>query len=225
MNEAYVTVGTSFPQGNIDRVEHQCGLPGVHCPECGEVWSSMGLSYPTVSCGAVGPETREPDVVEFSRFVELRNRLRQKIGRVVAPGTSFGAPLIYWDDTPEEIEFYGSWDIFIREGSRAEDFFKQIGLPYVQARTAAKLGQASAVVLAPEIPVLEGLVTTEPACAFCRRFGTVPDSLALRLERAIPVFRLLEYPTVIVWREDLLDTLEGIFSRTIKRHTVAEVED
>src|SRR5687767_7952447 len=73
---------------------HRWGLPGVHCPVCGAIWSLGSDAYPSVDVSQLPEKEKylarlEKDYVEFER---LREQVRPLLpaGVPLWPGTEFG---------------------------------------------------------------------------------------------------------------------------------------
>ena len=77
------------------REQHKWGLPGVHCPTCGAIWSAGSLSLPCVDLSG-HPDAKKLSKAyleeDFNEFIRLREAVRPLVpeGVELKPGTTFG---------------------------------------------------------------------------------------------------------------------------------------
>lgn len=111
--------------GNWSRYEidgsHKWGLPGLQCVICGNTWTSVGLSYPSIDLSSLPNSERyfKKGAVSVEAMEELRQPLRGLIPpeSLLKPGSSFG-PLIGKAYGPiGDFAFCGSWTVLIRPGA------------------------------------------------------------------------------------------------------------
>ena len=199
------------------------GLPGVHCPACGAIWSA-GFAYPCADLSGL-PEARkleEPYLEEdFEEFERLRERVRPLIpaGGLLSPGSKFG-PLVGSARGTFAQLFMILDDLLIRrealEQLRAEGIQ---GLK--ECRTQLRFRQRQA----PELLELQieahGLLHQDcipqgkaVPCGKCGRYGfTLPDNPILdraSLPEHLDLFRLANRTTVIVASERLVDAIHRL---------------
>jgi uncharacterized double-CXXCG motif protein len=80
--------------GYIDAV-HKWGLPGVDCPSCNSIWSTVGLEYPTIDLTDFADEEiyRQPRLVKLEVFLDLRKKIADAFPKLplLNPGAEFGS--------------------------------------------------------------------------------------------------------------------------------------
>lgn len=100
---------------------HKWGLPGLQCLACGNTWTSVGLSYPSIDLSGLPTSERyfKRGAVSVEAMEELRRPLRELIppDSLLKPGSSFG-PLIGKAYGPiGDFAFCGSWTVLTRPGA------------------------------------------------------------------------------------------------------------
>ena len=73
---------------------HPWSLPGVECADCGQIWTTTAVCYPTVDLSALDSANRyvSPGVVPWEQFHEWRAPIQSflPVGAFLPPGTAFG---------------------------------------------------------------------------------------------------------------------------------------
>jgi uncharacterized double-CXXCG motif protein len=80
--------------GHIEAT-HKWGLPGVSCPVCNQIWSTVGVEYPSIDFTNFADEKlyRRARCEPLSEYQRLRDNIVQAFPqlKVLKPGTEFGS--------------------------------------------------------------------------------------------------------------------------------------
>ena len=211
------------------QAEHKWILPGIHCPTCDEIWSSTGESYPSVDLSAL-PDRRkfkarvEEDFAEYTRLRELVRPLVPE-GVPLESGTELG-PLLGGGRGPfPQLVLLNLWTLLIHrealEQLQAEGVRGLIGCstelrlrdkhpPELMELQVEPRGRLHRDCLPRYLP---------PPCATCglRAVSLPPEPIldVATLPTDQDLFRLAEFPTVIVGTERFVEAvrrpgLEGV---------------
>lgn len=199
--------------------DHQWGLPGVHCPGCDGIWSTIADAYPSVDLSHLPDQAKysarlEKDYAEFER---LREQVRPLVppGVHLWPGTGFG-PMqgtVRGDIGP--FLLHNPWELLMRrealermqaegvrglKGCRTQLRFRKKNPPELLELELLPRGQFHPDCLPPDRP---------PPCPKCERRGwKLPESPLLRadsLPTDLDVFRLEDFLTLIVASERFVE--------------------
>jgi uncharacterized double-CXXCG motif protein len=201
-------------KGDINAA-HQWGLPGVHCPACGAIWSKGSDAYPSVDLSSM-PERKEferPRPEPFAEFARLRELVRPWAppGIPLWPGTKFGPLVGAAAGTFGPFFFQNPWTLLARretlerlepeglrglKGCRTELRFRKKEHPELLEFELHPFGQLHADCLPPDL---------SPPCGTCGRQGLkLPEGPILEaasLPTHVDLFRLAGYMTLIISTE------------------------
>lgn len=211
--------------------EHKWGLPGVHCPACGAIWSTVGPSWPCVDLSKL-PEAKkleEPYLEEnFDEFLRLREAVRPFVppGVELKPGTKFGPAI-----GPASGRKIGAltmgfpWMMLGRPEGVA--FLQEEGLRGVKAgpteyRWKRHPQQVLEFQIEPHSRVHPDCLPPDPPprCETCgRRPISRPRPLILDLASLptdLDIFRLADFMTAIVVTERFVEAVQRLGCEDIK---------
>ena len=203
---------------------HKWRLPGIHCPLCDEIWSGSGFAYPAVDLSE-HPERQKLEKArlekDFAEFERLRSLLRSWVpgGAPLEPGTTFGplvgrvtgqlGPLVLQKsgfdmlarrDVLEALQGEGLGGL---QGCPTELRFRQKNPPELLELQIMPRGLLHPDCLPP------GRL---PPCAKCGRegFSLPPEPIldAASLPKSLDLFRLANFPTVLIGTERFKEAVE-----------------
>lgn len=211
--------------GEVDGT-HRWGLPGINCPRCKAIWSTAGLAYPSVDLSS-HPERKNLEEArleeDFTEFERLRESVRPWVpGNVLSPGTEFGVFEGTAHGTFGPFVLPTSWIMMMRR--EALEQLQAEGLQGLKGcRVELRFRQKKAP---PELVELEllplGLLhedcippeSREP-CPRCGRWGfSLPAQPVLKassLPKEVDLFRLANFPTVIVATERFVEVVRKLW--------------
>ena len=209
--------------GDVDAA-HKWQLPNIICPSCGATWGSSCKAYPSVDLTPVAAladfEEARPEPAE--EYEKLCGWVRPLLppGATLQPGAAFGplvgraqgrfgslvSPYPWWLLTQREaLEKLQAEGLRGLKGCRTQLRFRQRNSPELLELELLPVGRAHADCLPPG---------GKPPCARCGRRGlTLPDNLLLdaaTLPSDLDVFRLEDFPTVIVCTERFVDACQRL---------------
>lgn len=186
--------------------EHPSCLPGLHCRICGP-WAITGQSLPSVSVEGHPLEKQfSHRPVWIKEWFKLRDALLPLLppSEPVSPGLEIG-PLVGFILNRFRIGWYHSWGFVVSEALRDELATLAPQIQCVQTRIRCPYGDRYYEL---EIRSYGRAITppTEEPCSTCGRDPIEYPRDALRICDApdLPLFRLANFPTIIIVREDLL---------------------
>jgi uncharacterized double-CXXCG motif protein len=210
---------TSGYTGHVDAA-HKWQLPGILlCPTCKATWSDNSKAYPSVDLTPVATladfeKARAEPVEEYERLRELVRPLLPP-GAVVEPGSAFGplvgraqgrfgplvSPYPWWLLVQREaLENLLAEGLKGLKGCRTQLRFRQRAAPELLELELLPVGRAHPECMPPD---------RAPPCPRCGRDGaSLPDNLLLdaaTLPSDLDVFRLEDFPTVIVCTERFVE--------------------
>jgi uncharacterized double-CXXCG motif protein len=203
---------------------HRWKLPGVHCPECGAIWSLGADAYPSADLSQLPDHEKyfarlEEDYAEFER---LREQVRPLVppGVQLWPGTKFGPLTGTAKGDFGPFLMYYPWTLLLKRETLER--LQGEGVQGLKAcRTALRFRKKNP----PELLELELLPRGEvhpdclpedrPApCAKCGRKGwTRPEDLILEpssLPQELDVFRLSTFKTAIIASERFVEAVRRL---------------
>jgi uncharacterized double-CXXCG motif protein len=214
---------TSRHTGDINAA-HKWGLPGIHCPTCDTTWSSTGHFYPSVDLSSLPEQSKftkprlEKDFSEFQRLCELVRPLLPA-GTHLYPGMMFGPLVGTASGSFGSLFFQNPWTLLARRdtveqlqaagipGLKAchhELRFRQKDPPDLLEFQIEPHGQLHADCIPAEKRV---------PCSTCGRYGfskpAEPVLEALSLPKHLPLFRLANFPTLIICSESFADAVRS----------------
>lgn len=223
--------------GDLSNAEHPWGLPGMHCPDCELTGGPAGLSYPCVDLAGLPARERKKLSdgwpVPMEEFERLRERVRSLAprGAVLKPGTEFGPLTGTGRGQFGPLFMQNPWSLFMQR--EALERLQGAGLRGLQGCPLAVRFRTKD---APELLELELLVQgrlhpdclppdRKPPCPTCGRISLrLPDRYwldAASLPEHVDVFRLSDWPTLIIATERLVEVvrqleLEGVVFRELE---------
>ncbi|PTL85070.1 double-CXXCG motif protein [Vitiosangium sp. GDMCC 1.1324] len=210
--------------GFIDAA-HKWGLPGLlNCPACKTTWSGGAKVYPAVDLTPVAAladfeEARPEPIEEYERMCELVRPLLPP-GAVLEPGAGFG-PLVgkaqgrfgpfvltvsWWPLVQREVlERLQAEGLRGLKGCPTQLRFRQRTSPELLELELLPVGRAHPDCLPPN---------RKPPCPRCSRLGIrLPKPLLLdaaSLPEHLDVFRLDDFPTVVVCTERFVEACQRL---------------
>ncbi|MBZ4407483.1 double-CXXCG motif protein [Myxococcus sp. XM-1-1-1] len=203
---------------------HKWGLPGVHCPTCGNTWAGAGHEYPAVDLSQL-PERREFERARpepFAEFARLRELVRPLAPphAELPPGALFG-PLVgtasgkfgpftaqassMWLIRRDSLESLQEEGIRGLLGCPTELRIRQKNPPELLELQLEPHGQLHPDCIPPDVP---------PRCEMCGRRGfSLPDEPILdaaSLPPDLDLFRVGNFATVIVGTERFMDAVQRL---------------
>jgi uncharacterized double-CXXCG motif protein len=210
--------------GDID-ARHKWTLPGLlDCPACKATWGSNSKAYPSVDLGPVTSQASfdrawPQPIEEYERLCELVRPLLPP-GAVLQPGAAFGplvgkaqgrfgplvSPYPWWllvqREALEKLQAEGLRGL---KGCATQLRFRQRASPELLELELLPVGRAHPDCLPPD---------RKPPCPRCGRHGlTLPKPLVLdaaTLPGHLDVFRLEDFPTVVVCTERFADACQRL---------------
>jgi hypothetical protein len=195
----------------------RCGLPGINCPECGEIWAQTGNIYPSVNDPRVAAAiSKYPDVVSVDEFRKLSGQLRGYLsGRPCYPGLELGPLHGRRLRNRKSVTWANAWTILFDES-------------IIQTSRAAgvDLNCTKTILETTEMFEIEAYqnvklnITNEVRrCRECGRNPiSVPKNLILNknsFASSMAVQRVADLPTVLIVNEKMQDILSGIAEITL----------
>lgn len=212
---------------------HKWGMPGVNCPSCNSIWSGCGVEYPSVDLSEL------PEVAEFKtprvEPLEQINILKQIIMRAypslpkVEPGTLFGQSTGKGNGHFNGFVWESHWTLFITTNALSRLHDSELSLPKVVKAKINFKKQSEDLhefEILPKGVLLNGIYPPEypkycPACG--RNSITMPENIIVErnsLPINVDLFRLENFPTIIMTTEKLRDTVEKLEISGIIFHEV-----
>lgn len=206
------------------QARHPWLLPGIHCPDCDEVWSGIGESYPSVDLSDVSDPARFRARVEerFEEFTRLRESVRPLVpdGATLTPGTTFGTLVGGGRGSFPQLVLLYPWTLLVR--AEALERLRSEGVQGLHGcRTELRLQGKNP----PELLELQveprGLLHPScfpkglaPPCRTCGRLAFSFPSRPVLDEASLPrdrdVFRLANFQTIIVATERFMSTVSQL---------------
>lgn len=213
---------------------HEWSLPGVQCPVCGSGWSTLGEDYPSVDLSrhpardAFGQPSSD-SLAEFERLRELVRPLAPR-DAPLEPGASFGPIVGSASGHFGDFHLPMPWMLMAKsetlEKLRAEGVRSLNGYPMRLRFKEKKPPELLDVELHPH-GYLHPSCFPEPWKPPCRRCGRnenkLPDAMVLNgatLPEDVDVFRLRDYPTVIIASERFVEAVGRLGLDEIVFHEV-----
>jgi uncharacterized double-CXXCG motif protein len=214
---------------------HRWHLPGTTCPACHATWGSDTESWPCVDLSELDEEDllAEPRLEEdYSAFERLREKVRPRVpeSALLRPGTALGPLVGQARGHFGDLVMQYPWTLLMRqqalEGLRAEGIRGLVG-----AATALRFRQKDA----PRLVELqleprgrlhpECLPVPLPArCYRCGRWGIklpeAPVLDAVTLPEHLDLFRLSDFPTVILGSERFVEAVWRLGYQEVEFHEV-----
>nr|WP_255217307.1 double-CXXCG motif protein [Myxococcus sp. AM010] len=213
---------------------HRWSLPGLaDCPGCGATWSTAGLHYPCVDLTAhpTRHEYEEPRPEPYAEWARLREQIRPQVppGFALMPGTKLGPLTGRASGTFGQLHFQ-AWALSLRR--EALEQLRRAGLQGLNGCAMQLTGSGRNP---PELLELELTPCgrfhpdclppdREPPCPTC---GVESYELptpyfldAASLPTAVDVFRLADWPTLILATQRFVDAvhrleLDGVTFRQV----------
>ena len=194
-------------------------LPGVECPTCGETWSGIALSYPSVDLSQqpLRTELETPHLVPFERYARLLEQVRTWLppGAQLEPGTTLGPLVGTAEGTFGPLVLRDPWKLLVR--ADALDTLRAAGLQGlvpVRAELTAR-GASIPALHELELAARGRLYPPGPSpCETCGRVdATMPEECRLEgasLPADLDVFRLTDAVTMIVATEHFVEVARGL---------------
>ncbi|WP_224370555.1 SitI6 family double-CXXCG motif immunity protein [Hyalangium versicolor] len=208
--------------------DRKWGLPGVACPVCHAVWSTIADAYPSVDLSHLPPQEQEKYLArcenDYAEFERLREQVRPLVppGVHLWPGTGFG-PL----DGPAQGSFgplslVQPWTLLMQreplerlhaeglrglKGCRTQLRFRKKNPPELLELEVLPCGSIHPDCLPPERPA---------PCPKCGRLGwTRPDESELILDAStlpqdLDLFRLEDFLTTLIASERFVQAVRTL---------------
>jgi uncharacterized double-CXXCG motif protein len=203
---------------------HKWLLPGITCPTCRATWGVAADSWPCVDLTSL-PDAAEMEArleEDYSEFERLREKVRPFVppGSPLRPGTSFGPLIGQAKGQFGEVFMQNPWTLMMRRG--ALERLQAEGLKGLQGcPTELSFQDESPPELVELQAVLQGQLHPDclppdrsPPCARCGRAGIrLPDAPILdraSLPEHTDLFRLVDFSTMIIGTERLVETLQRL---------------
>lgn len=200
---------------------HRWNLPGVQCSVCGAGWSGLGEHYPSVDLSrhperAAFEDSQSDSIVEFERLREVVRPLTPE-GALLEPGAGFGPIHGSVSGSFGDFHLPMPWMLMAKpatlEKLRAEGVRGLSGFPMELSHQ----GKKPPALLDVELQTRGQLhpvcfpESWKDSCRRCGRNGnTLPDAFVLdgaTLPSDLDVFRLRDYPTVIIASERFVNAV------------------
>lgn len=208
--------------GNLGNAAHKWGLPGVApCPRCGTGGGWAGIQYPCVDLsGLPAAELRKLSdawPVPFKEFARLRELVRPLApkGAVLEPGTRLG-PLTGTGSGTFSSLHMPDWTLLVRPEALAQ--LREAGVRGLQGCPLEVRFRGKKLPELLELQLeLHGRLhpdclphRRQPPCSECGAEGpaSLPETWwlsAATLPTHLDVFRLVDFPTLLIGTERLAD--------------------
>jgi uncharacterized double-CXXCG motif protein len=212
--------------GDLSNASHKWGLPGWRCEVCGLSGGAAGLQYPCVDLSGLPAQDLEKlsdswpvSFEEFERLLKLVRPLAPQ-GAQMEPGTRFGPLTGTGAGHFGQLFMQNPWSLFARR--EALERLQGAGLRGLQGCPVNVRFRAKRP---PELWELQLLAhgklhpdclppDRKPPCSTCGRFSwTLPSTYWLdadSLPEHVDVFRLSDWPTLIIATERMVDTVKRL---------------
>jgi len=199
-------------------------LPGVHCPVCDAIWSSLGECYPSVDLSHLPEQGKYSARLEknYAEFERLREQVRPLAppGAPLETGASFGPLVGTAQGEFGPLLLQNPWELFMRreaveqlqaagvrglKGCRTELRFRQKNPPELLELELLPRGRLHPDCLPPDRPT---------PCTKCgRRSWSLPEQPVLEatsLPEDLDVFRVGDFTTVLVGTERFVQAVRHL---------------
>ncbi|HEX8362248.1 MAG TPA: double-CXXCG motif protein [Longimicrobium sp.] len=217
------------------RARHPHALPGFRCPECGEVWATVGAAFPAVDISGQ-PWARRvvSDLVELDEFLELRTLVLPFLpaGEEPQPGWELG-PLSGRASGRFGDFAWDRWYPLLRRGRAEELRAAGVRLPEGVAPRLVFSGKSAPsdllelqveplVDLAPE-SFAPGAADPCPRCGRVRRKLLEPVITGSSIPAGVDLFRPRVWSAFVIGTERLVEEVRrlGLTDVTFKELPVA----
>lgn len=209
--------------GRIDAV-HKWGLPGVICPVCNQIWTTVGLEYPTVDLNDFAAERLYRDA--RAEPLNVYQNLRQKIADafpqlpVLKPGAEFGSLKGKAVGGRLEGFVWRAWWTICLEASALEKLKdSDLSLPNT-AKAELKFKKEEQKVYEFDLPLKGKLINAVydgskmKCCDGCGRDGSTKPEEILIDAASIPnnadIFRVSNFTTIILVTEKFVRAVNNL---------------
>lgn len=199
---------------------HRWCLPGIYCSFCGQTWSNVGISYPSIDFSGLEEQGRfMPSVVPLSTYIELERIVGKAFPDlpVLRPGTEFG-PLVGRIVEPINDFAWGMpWTLLVKKETLIT--FQSGGLKLPNSvRPLSKSGyeysQIAELEVLPYGRLINGVYEPEEMriCPTCHRDSAkMPERIVVDISTVPPntdIFRVSNFSTLLLVSERFRDTFE-----------------
>jgi len=223
--------------GDLSNAAHKWGLPGLRCPACDAVGGWTGLQYPCVDLSSLPvhelKKLSDSWPVSFEEIERLRELVRPLApeGALLKPGTRFGKLAGRGSGSFGQLFMQNSWSLFARhealerlqgaelrglQGCALDVRFRAKSPPELLELQLVAQGQLHPKCLPPD---------RQPPCPRCESRGLSLPRIywldAASLPAHLDVFRLSDWPTLIIATERMVDAvkrleLDGVLFREVE---------
>lgn len=206
---------------------HKWGLPGVSCNVCNQIWSNVGIEYPSIDISelSISKKLENGWVAPLSELKSFQSKIRNTFTeyKIFPPGTEFGC--LVGKEVGRKRGYFNDfiwnspWTIIIGETTLDKLHVKEINLPQTNEPIIKFKTQPQKVYEFEVLPfgnLLNPIYenSRDIACLGCERIGvSMPREIVVE-KVSIPidldVFRLTNFSTIIVVTER--------FVEAVKRH-------
>lgn len=209
--------------GYIDAI-HKWGLPGVDCPVCNQIWSTVSLEYPAVDLTDFADEKlyREARLEPLSEFLKLRQKIADAFPRLpeLGPGTSFGPSVGRAVGGRLDGFVWRAWWTICLEASALEKL-KGGGLSLPDSvKAELKFKKESQEVFEFDLPLKSKLVNPVydgiqlKYCDACGRdSASKPEEMLIEhssIPNDVDIFRVSNFTTIILVTEKFVETVANL---------------
>lgn len=202
---------------------HRWGLPGVDCPDCGSIWGTVGLEYPTVDLSGLPEELeyREARSASLESYRSLKRTISDAFPNlpVLLPGAAFGPLTGRASGKRLEGFVWRAWWSICLEADALEKLRKTgLNLPqHVKADITYRNEVQEVFELSLPLegvlvnPVYDGIQLNH--CTTCDRdSGTLPDAPLVdvsSISGTSDIFRIRNFTTIILVTEQFVEAVES----------------
>lgn len=211
---------------NYLEASHKWGLPGVSCNICNQIWSSIGIEYPSVDISElqIAKQLENGWVANLNVLEDLKKEIKRAYPtcEILEPGTSFGS--LVGKEVGRKSGYFNDfiwnmpWTIVIKKEASDKLKSAELNLP-MTIEPNIKFKTQPETLYEFELP-LNGKLSNpiyeagnETACSGCGRIGaSMPEKIIV--ERSLladncDIFRLTNFATIILVTENFVDCVKN----------------
>lgn len=212
---------------NYLEATHKWGLPGVSCNICNQVWSNVGIQYPSVDISelSISEELEEGWVASLSELKSFQTEIRTAFPEyhILPPGSEFGC--LIGKEVGKKSGYFNDfiwnlpWTIILRENTLDKLHFEKLKLPktiepIIKFKTQPQKIYEFEILPFGNLlnPIFEN--NRDNACLGCDRIGvSMPHEILVEKETIpidLDIFRLTNFSTIIVITERLVEAAKRL---------------
>lgn len=212
---------------NYLEASHKWSLPGVSCNICNQIWSNVGIEYPSIDISemAFSKKLEKGWVASLAEFESFQTEIGKTFAeyKIFPPGTEFGC--LVGKEVGRKSGYFNDfiwnlpWTIIMNEIALNKLQIEKLNLPQT-IKPIIKFKTQPQKIYEFEVLPLGNLLNTiyensqDKACLGCGRIGgSMPSEIVVE-KKSIPddldIFRLSNFSTIIVTTERFVETVNRL---------------